>query len=269
MHSHQATAINDIARCLTGDGLCSVRAFREVHELLFDVSRRHGTEGCRSFHRNDQNETNDLVRGLVRKQRPHRGQGSGARQCGSPLSSLLACLAGAQRASRSAANTAGMIVAELAAPFSRLTCACSFPRQCGINYHGPMMPPGSDMAPQPRSVLLLANSTAVAEVFSRITAKFDLLYSKSVHSTSARSHTPHRAALFSLAPPLLCPVLRCVDARLFIGTWQMTRRRATSARREKIWLRWSVTTKKCRRTRQRRNQRRSIESPAKAAERQL
>jgi len=43
----------------------------------------------------------------------------------------------------------------------------------------PMMPvPGSDIAKVERSVCMVANSTAIAEVFHRIDAKFDLMYAK-------------------------------------------------------------------------------------------
>ncbi|KAK4764423.1 hypothetical protein SAY87_013861 [Trapa incisa] len=46
--------------------------------------------------------------------------------------------------------------------------------KCGINYQPPTVVPGGDL----RAVCLISNNTAVAEVFSRIDHKFDLMYSK-------------------------------------------------------------------------------------------
>ena len=39
-------------------------------------------------------------------------------------------------------------------------------------------PPGSEIAKVERSVCMVANSTAISEVFHRIDQKFDLMYSK-------------------------------------------------------------------------------------------
>jgi len=50
--------------------------------------------------------------------------------------------------------------------------------KCGINSEPPSTVPGGDLAKVPRAVCMLSNSTAIAEVFSRINAKFDLMYSK-------------------------------------------------------------------------------------------
>ncbi|XP_017251348.1 tubulin alpha-3 chain [Daucus carota subsp. sativus] len=50
--------------------------------------------------------------------------------------------------------------------------------KCGINYQAPTMVPGGDLASVKRAVCLISNNTAVAEVFSRINHKFDLMYSK-------------------------------------------------------------------------------------------
>uniref|UniRef100_A0A7S2RCZ8 Tubulin/FtsZ 2-layer sandwich domain-containing protein n=1 Tax=Rhizochromulina marina TaxID=1034831 RepID=A0A7S2RCZ8_9STRA len=48
----------------------------------------------------------------------------------------------------------------------------------GINYQ-PLTPlPGGDIAPVERALLLVANTTAIAEALSRIDHKFDLMYSK-------------------------------------------------------------------------------------------
>ena len=50
--------------------------------------------------------------------------------------------------------------------------------KCGINYQAPTVVPGGDLAKAQRAVCMIANSTAIAEVFSRINYKFDLMYSK-------------------------------------------------------------------------------------------
>merc|ERR1712216_631712 len=49
--------------------------------------------------------------------------------------------------------------------------------KCGINYQPPTVVPGGDLAKVMRAVCMISNSTAIAEVFSRIDHKFDL-YSK-------------------------------------------------------------------------------------------
>jgi len=48
----------------------------------------------------------------------------------------------------------------------------------GINNQPPTVVPNGDLAPVSRAVCMISNSTAIAEVFGRIDAKFDLLYSK-------------------------------------------------------------------------------------------
>jgi len=50
--------------------------------------------------------------------------------------------------------------------------------KCGINYQAPTVVPGGDLAKVQRAVCMISNSTAIAEVFSRINKKFDLMYSK-------------------------------------------------------------------------------------------
>ncbi|CAN1335999.1 Tubulin alpha-5 chain, partial [Linum perenne] len=47
-----------------------------------------------------------------------------------------------------------------------------------INYQPPTVVPGGDLAKVQRAVCMISNNTAVAEVFSRIDHKFDLMYSK-------------------------------------------------------------------------------------------
>jgi tubulin alpha len=48
----------------------------------------------------------------------------------------------------------------------------------GINYQTPFVVPGGDIAKMRRSISMLCNTTAIAEVFSRLNHKFDLMYSK-------------------------------------------------------------------------------------------
>ncbi|KAF6148561.1 hypothetical protein GIB67_042520 [Kingdonia uniflora] len=47
-----------------------------------------------------------------------------------------------------------------------------------INYQPPTVVPGGDLAKVQRAVCMISNSTNVAEVFSRIDHKFDLMYAK-------------------------------------------------------------------------------------------
>ncbi|TYI57324.1 hypothetical protein E1A91_D11G272700v1 [Gossypium mustelinum] len=48
--------------------------------------------------------------------------------------------------------------------------------KCGINYQPPTVVPGGDLARVQRAVCMISNNTSVAEVFSRIDHKFDLMY---------------------------------------------------------------------------------------------
>jgi len=50
--------------------------------------------------------------------------------------------------------------------------------KCGINYQPPTVVPGGDLAKVQRAVCMISNSTAIAEVVSRIDHKFDLMYAK-------------------------------------------------------------------------------------------
>merc|ERR1711904_412926 len=50
--------------------------------------------------------------------------------------------------------------------------------KCGINYQPPTVVPGGDLAKVMRAVCIISNTTAIAEVFSRIDHKFDLMYAK-------------------------------------------------------------------------------------------
>merc|ERR1712072_688185 len=50
--------------------------------------------------------------------------------------------------------------------------------KCGINYQPPTVVPGGDLAKVMRAVCMISNSTAIAEVMSRIGHKFDLMYAK-------------------------------------------------------------------------------------------
>jgi tubulin alpha len=48
----------------------------------------------------------------------------------------------------------------------------------GINYQPPTVVPGGDLTKVQRAVCTLANTTAIAEVWSRLDHKFDLMYAK-------------------------------------------------------------------------------------------
>eukprot|EP00484_Ammonia_sp_Unknown_P010647 CAMPEP_0197055838 /NCGR_PEP_ID=MMETSP1384-20130603/74019_1 /TAXON_ID=29189 /ORGANISM="Ammonia sp." /LENGTH=458 /DNA_ID=CAMNT_0042489567 /DNA_START=98 /DNA_END=1474 /DNA_ORIENTATION=+ len=48
----------------------------------------------------------------------------------------------------------------------------------GINYQKPSVVPGGNLAAVSRAVCMISNSTAIAEVFSRIDHKFDMMYAK-------------------------------------------------------------------------------------------
>ncbi|XP_003387185.1 PREDICTED: tubulin alpha-1 chain-like [Amphimedon queenslandica] len=48
----------------------------------------------------------------------------------------------------------------------------------GINHQAPGQVPGADLAPVNRSVCMLSNTTAIAEAWSRLNHKFDLMHSK-------------------------------------------------------------------------------------------
>ncbi|KAF1322896.1 Tubulin alpha chain, partial [Globisporangium splendens] len=50
--------------------------------------------------------------------------------------------------------------------------------KCGINYQPPAVVPGGDLARVKRAVCMISNTSAIAEVFSRIDHKFDLMYAK-------------------------------------------------------------------------------------------
>jgi len=50
--------------------------------------------------------------------------------------------------------------------------------KCGINNQPPATVPGGDLATVKRACTMLSNTTAIAEVFSRIDHKFDLMYAK-------------------------------------------------------------------------------------------
>jgi tubulin alpha len=50
--------------------------------------------------------------------------------------------------------------------------------KCGINNTAPSAVPGGDLAQVKRAVAMIANTTAMGEVFGRIDKKFDLMYAK-------------------------------------------------------------------------------------------
>jgi len=55
---------------------------------------------------------------------------------------------------------------------------CKTGFKVGINGQSPVSVPGSEMAQVKRSCLMLSNTTAIGEVFSRINTKFDLMHAK-------------------------------------------------------------------------------------------
>jgi tubulin alpha len=50
--------------------------------------------------------------------------------------------------------------------------------KCGINSQPPTVVPGGDLSKVDRALCMLSNTTAIAEVFSRIDHKFDLMFAK-------------------------------------------------------------------------------------------
>ena len=50
--------------------------------------------------------------------------------------------------------------------------------KCGIIKEAPAVTPGGDLAKVMRSGSMLTNGTAISDIFSRITKKFDLMYAK-------------------------------------------------------------------------------------------
>lgn len=65
-----------------------------------------------------------------------------------------------------------VVVATTTTPYENVFC------RCGINYQPPTVVPGGDLAKVQRAVCMISNSTAIAEVFSRLDHKFDLMYAK-------------------------------------------------------------------------------------------
>merc|ERR1711918_159251 len=74
--------------------------------------------------------------------------------------------------------------------------------KCGINYQPPTVVPGGDLAKVMRAVCMISNSTAIAEVMSRIDHKFDLMYAKRafvhwyVGEGMGRVSSPRRARIW-------------------------------------------------------------------------
>lgn len=48
----------------------------------------------------------------------------------------------------------------------------------GVNYEPPTVVPDGDLAPVPRALCMLANTTAIAEAWARLDVKFDLMFAK-------------------------------------------------------------------------------------------
>merc|ERR1712129_467289 len=77
--------------------------------------------------------------------------------------------------------------------------------KCGINYQPPTVVPGGDLAKVMRACCMISNSTAIAEVFSRIDHKFDLMYSKRafVHWYVGEGRSTPRNLTYNLLPHVL------------------------------------------------------------------
>merc|ERR1712157_283259 len=73
--------------------------------------------------------------------------------------------------------------------------------KCGINYQPPTVVPGGDLAKVMRACCMISNSTAIAEVFSRIDHKFDLMYGPSTHAWRTKSRKP--ASLSDAGVPIV------------------------------------------------------------------
>ncbi len=48
----------------------------------------------------------------------------------------------------------------------------------GINYEPPTVIPGGDLGKVPRALCMLSNTTAIAEAWSRLDHKFDLMFAR-------------------------------------------------------------------------------------------
>merc|ERR1719263_706241 len=66
--------------------------------------------------------------------------------------------------------------------------------KCGINYQPPTAVPGGDLAKVMRAVAMMSNTTAIAELFSRIDHKFDLMYAKRASCTGTSARAWRRAS---------------------------------------------------------------------------
>ncbi|KAJ5273644.1 hypothetical protein N7478_008769 [Penicillium angulare] len=70
------------------------------------------------------------------------------------------------------------VAALKAMPSFNLVEWCPTGFKLGINYQKPFRVPDSELAPVDRSASMLSNTTAIAEAWSRLDHKFDLMYSK-------------------------------------------------------------------------------------------
>merc|ERR1711924_340768 len=83
--------------------------------------------------------------------------------------------------------------------------------KCGINYQPPTVVPGGDLAKVMRAVCMISNSTAIAEVFSRIDHKFDLMYAKRAFSIGTSERVWRKVS--SPRPERILPPLRRITRR--------------------------------------------------------
>jgi len=84
----------------------------------------------------------------------------------------------------------------------------------GINYQPPTVVPGGDLAKVMRAVCMISNSTAIAEVFSRLHHKFDLMYPKEPSSTGTSVKEWKKEN--SLKPEKILPPSKKITKRLVL-----------------------------------------------------
>ena len=146
--------------------------------------------------------------------------------------------------------------------------------KCGINYQPPTVVPGGDLAKVQRAVCMISNSTAIAEVFSRLDHKCaaprlcaPAILAQSVEFPSwlvvarcegmhcgaqppaklhpASIHVGRRAAADIAHAPLPAGSISCTpSAPSSTGTSARAWRRASSPRPARTWLPWRRTTKR-------------------------
>lgn len=103
--------------------------------------------------------------------------------------------------------------------------------QVGINYQPPSVVPGSELAKVPRAVCMLSNTTAIADAWSRLDIKFDLMYAKRAFV--------HWSAIRELTLSFIYSKFYSVS-----GTLARAWKKANLVRLARIWLRSRRTTRR-------------------------